>query len=303
MNKLIFSGDFGLIEQELTAILKQNQDKEIVHFEYKDSLLDIVNDINQVSLFSNDKLYVIHNSIFLNTLDEFKKEQDNLEIIKNQTDIIFIDNVEKISTASLVKKYLEGFEIINPKSLTAKTINSYISKIAKQIGLNLTFSQIESIGFKLIPNASIINMELSKLVNYKTINDEIINNVISNYDDANVFKLVEFMFNKQIDQLLVLYDQLIDSKMDPVAIIQMISSQIYRLYLIKQMLDEHKSIDSISYELGIHNFVVSNSVQLIKKYDLNKLQYILNTLYLLDIKIKENFVDKVLALKIFIISL
>ena len=303
MNKLIFSGDFGLIENELNTILKQFNEKEIVELEFNDSLNEIVNDVNQVSLFSNEKLYLIKNAVFFNGLDEFKKQQKDLEFLKQNANVIYIDNVEKISTASLVKNFLTDFEIINPKSLTTKTINSYILKIAKQKKINLTYNQVEQIGFKLIPNASIIQMELSKLENYSVITNEVIENVISNYDDANIFKLVEFMFSKKTDKLLNLYEQLIDSKVDPILIIQMISTQIYRFYLIKQMQLQRKSVDEISAELGVHNFVVSTSIQLINKYDLNKLQYILNTLYSLDIQIKQNFVDKIIALKIFIISL
>lgn len=190
---LINSSDLGLIQEQLSALLKDKQEMNIEYLFGNEGLKVLVNDLNQVSLFSEPKVYVLKEANWFSGLEGFKANQEYLEtLINKDAEIILVSNEAKLSTSALVQDYLKQIKVYSLKALTSWNMITYISDVAKKMNLKLSRDQIQIIANKLIPEASIIHNELSKLQNYKKLDNNLIDSVICNYDQANVFKLIEY---------------------------------------------------------------------------------------------------------------
>lgn len=298
MIQILIGNDYGLLKQEVNKIINQHQNYEILKFDGILGFNDAFNDSLQENLFNIDKLYLIYNSELFSSLDNFKDSQKKLtKLLESNAHFVFLESNKKLSAAKEVQEFLKKVKVSEVNSLTSKTMNAYIIEYVKKISISISLELVNYLSLKLIPNALIVGQELDKLKNYKNISKEIIDEVICDYDDSNIFKLIDYLFTKQVDKALTLYDQLLESKVEINTIIAALAQQIYQLFLIKKLYLKKINPSMIAKELGLAPFIISNAIQLINNQSLNKIKYILNGLYDLDIKIKKNSVDKKIALR------
>lgn len=304
MVSLIYSSDLGLIQEQLSSLMKNKSDFKVEYLFGTDGLKALVNDLKQVSLFSEPKIYVLKEATWFTSLEAFKNHQELLNsLLEHESEIIMVLNESKLSSAGMIQDYLKRIQVFALKALTAWNITTYINDLAKKMNLKLTRDQVQQIASKLVPEAAVIQNELSKLQNYKKIDRSLIENVICNYDEANLFKLVEYWLTRQTDKLLVLYDQFIQAKYDPTTLITLLTAQIYRLYLLKQAdTDPYLDQEEIKKLFNLTAYSYKANMELISHRDLNQLKYTLSTLYQLDLQIKLNLVDKIWGLKLMLLK-
>ncbi|WP_353289751.1 DNA polymerase III subunit delta [Ureaplasma ceti] len=296
--KILTSKDYGLTKDTINQIIKDHKDWKIEKFEGFAGFLEAFSDSQQTNLFFEQKLYLVYDSDVFTTSEKFKSVSTQLgQIVTQDLAFVFIEINKKLSSAKEVKTFLTKCEIIDFPSLTNRTMPNYINTQAKMMQLKLTANQLQKLSNKLIPDAAIIQNELNKLKNYSQVTDEVLSNVICDYENDNIFQILQYWFEGNLDKALKLLDLMLDNNTEPTTIIATLAHQINQLYLIKQLLEQSYSAFQIAKELGIANFIVANSVQLIKNKHLNQLKYILNNLYLTDLQIKQNIIDKNLAIR------
>lgn len=311
MNYLLYGTEKFLIDKEIKNIISKNKIEEIDISKYDleiNSLNEILDDANTVSLFSNNKLIIVENAYIFSRVQN--KKIENIEILENylknssETIIIFINNNEKIDSVKKIVKLIKEKGII--KEFNAlKNINSTVKtmfddyKISDTV-INLLINRVGN-------NLELIYQEVEKLKIYK-IDDKIITNkdiediVVENVN-IDIFKFVDDIINKNKKEAIKTYKELLKLNEEPIKIIALLASKFRLMYQSSVLAKKGHTEEDISNILGVHKYPVHLALIAGYKYNSKILLKYLNDLADLDIGIKTGKKDKELALELFILSL
>lgn len=311
MNYLLYGTEKFLIDKEVKNIINKNNIDEINISKYDlelNSLNEILDDANTVSLFSNNKLIIVENSYIFSRVQN--KKIDNVGILENylknksDTIIIFINNSEKIDSVKKIVKLIKEKGVIkefNPSKNITSTVKSMFDdyKISND-GINLLINRVGN-------NLELIYQEVEKLKIYK-IDDKIITNkdiedlVVENIS-VDIFKFVDDIINKNKKDAIKTYKELLKLNEEPIKIVALLASKFRLMYQVNKLAKKGYTEDDISDILKVHRYPVHLAIISGYKYNLDILLKYLNDLADLDIGIKTGEKDKELALELFILSL
>jgi len=311
VNYLLYGTEKFLIDKEVKNIISKNNIEEINISKYDlelNSLNEILDDANTISLFSNNKLIIVENAYIFSRVQN--KKIDNLEILENylknnnDTIIIFINNNEKIDSIKKIVKLIKEKGVIkefNP----LKNINSTVKTMFDDY--KISDSSINLLIDRVGNNLELIYQEVEKLKIYK-IEDKIITN--TNIEDAvveniniDIFKFVDDIINKNKKSAIKTYKELLKLNEEPIKIIALLASKFRLMYQANKLAKKGYTEENISEILKVHKYPVHLAILSGYKYNSQILLKYLNDLADLDIGIKTGEKDKELALELFILSL
>ena len=311
MNYLLYGTEKFLIDKEIKNIINNNQIEEINISKYDleiNSLNEILDDANTVSLFSNNKLIIVENAYIFSRVQN--KKIDNTEILENylknscDTIIIFINNNEKIDSVKKIAKLIKEKGIIkefNPlKNINSTVKNMFDNYKISDNSINLLIDRVGN-------NLELIYQEIEKLKIYK-IDDKIITSkdiedvTIENIN-IDIFRFVDDIINKNKKNAIKIYKELLKLNEEPIKIIALLSSKFRLMFQASKLAKKGYTEDSISEILKVHKYPVHLAILSGYKYNSEILLKYLNDLANLDIGIKTGEKDKELALELFILSL
>ena len=311
MNYLLYGTEKFLIDKEVKDIMTKHNIEEINISKYDleiNSLNEILDDANTVSLFSNNKLIIVENAYLFSRTQN--KKIDNVEILENylknssETIIIFINNNEKIDSVKKIVKLIKEKGVIkefNPLKNISSTVKSMFDDY------NISDSSINLLIDRVGNNLELIYQEVEKLKIYK-IDDKIITNkdiediVVENIN-IDIFKFVDDIINKNKKDAIKTYKELLKLNEEPIKIIALLASKFRLMYQVNKLAKKGYTEENISQILGVHKYPVHLAILSGYKYNSEILLKYLNDLADLDIGIKTGEKDKELALELFILSL
>ena len=301
-----------LIQKQIKNIINENKIDDINVVKYdleQDTLSKIINEANSVSLFSEKKIILVHNSyIFTGTtkriIDQNTTElEDYLNNINEDTILIFIVNSEKLDERKKITKlakkngYIKEYNDVDTVSIVKDLFDDYI------ITTDLIKYLIERVG----DNIPLLSNEISKIKTYKNndknITKEDITNLCTKNLEVNNFKLIDYIIQKDKKNSLDLYYERLKLNEEPIAIIVALANQIRIMYQVKELYLNGYTENKIASILNIHPYRVKLAANNSKKYDKDLLLKYLYDLSSLDIKIKTGEIAKELALELFILNL
>jgi len=311
VNYLLYGTEKFLIDKEVKNIISKNNIEEINISKYDlelNSLNEILDDANTISLFSNNKLIIVENAYIFSRVQN--KKIDNLEILENylknnnDTIIIFINNNEKIDSIKKIVKLIKEKGVIkefNPlKNINSTVKTMYDDYKISDSSINLLIDRVGN-------NLELIYQEVEKLKIYK-IEDKIITN--TNIEDAvveniniDIFKFVDDIINKNKKSAIKTYKELLKLNEEPIKIIALLASKFRLMYQANKLAKKGYTEENISEILKVHKYPVHLAILSGYKYNSQILLKYLNDLADLDIGIKTGEKDKELALELFILSL
>ena len=311
MNYLLYGTEKFLIDKEVKNIINKSGIEEINISKYDlelNTLNEILDDANTVSLFSNNKLIIVENAFIFNRVQN--KKIDNVEILeaylKNSSDtiIIFIDNNEKIDSAKKLVKLIKEKGIIkefNP----LKNINSSVKAMFDDY--KISDSSINLLIDRVGNNLELIYQEVEKLKIYKiddkTIANKDIEDVVVENINVDIFKFVDDIINKNKKSAIKTYKELLKLNEEPIKIVALLASKFRLMYQANKLAKKGYTEESISEILKVHKYPVHLAILSGYKYSSEILLKYLGELADLDIGIKTGEKDKELALELFILSL
>lgn len=311
MNYLLYGKERFLIDKEIKNIINKTKVEEINISKYDlefNTLSEILDDANTVSLFSNNKLIIVENAFIFSRVQN--KKIDNIEILENylknsrDTIIIFINNNEKIDSVKRIVKLIKEKGVIkefNPLKNINSTVKSMFEDYKISDGsINLLIDRVGN-------NLEIIYQEVEKLKIYK-IDDKIITNkdiediVVENIN-VDIFKFVDDIINKNKKEAIKTYKELLKLNEEPIKILALLASKFRLMYQANKLAKKGYTEDAISEILKVHKYPVHLAIVSGYKYSFEILLKYLNDLANLDIGIKTGEKDNKLALELFILSL
>ena len=309
MNYLLYGEEDYLIKEEIKKIIKKAKVDELCISNYDleiDNIKDVIEDCETVSLFNPNKVVILNNCNYFNRI-KCNEEDINLlyEYIQNSnpdTILIIINHNSSIdSTKKITKKIKENGSILefnkaNPTTLVKKMFDGY----------KISSSNIELLINRVGEDIAILSNEVEKLkifkIDDKEITEEDIMNCSSFYVDTDIFKFIDNIINKNKEDALTTYHEMLKNNEEPIKVIALLASKFRLMYQAVTLDKKRMSNNDIAALLGVHAYPVKLAISAGSKYPTKLLLSYLKSLADLDQDIKTGKINPELGLELFILK-
>ena len=294
------------INEEIKNLTKNQNDMNISRYDLNNTpLKDAIDDAETYSMFAETKTVIVENASMFTTLTSKDSDivENYLNNINKSTNLIFTSHTEKIDTRKKITKLIkkvgivkEYNEEISPLNLTKNLLKDY--DISEKT-INLFLDRVGN-------NPLIIQNEINKIKIYKNkdknITDKDIINLTNKNIDIDIFKLIDYIVQKNKEKAIELYYEMLKINEEPIKIIVILANQFRIMYQSKELLKKGYSEKDIASILKIHPYRVKLAIQNSRNYSSKTLLEYLNNLADIDIGIKTGKLNKDLALELFILK-
>lgn len=271
------------------------------------SISKIIDACDTMPFMSDYRVVILKNTglIYDAKKDDTNKLENYLHILPKTTILIFIE--EKIDKKLKIFKTISNIGTFHKIDvLSENELVNWILSIFKDNNKNISTKEalyiIRNIGF----NMEILLNEINKLISFKssstkiTIND--IDNICTKSIESKIFDLINFMSNKDMDNAIKIYKNLIINKTSPFVILNMISRQFRIILQTKYLYNKNYSINNIASELELRDFIVKEAIKQSKNFSIKILLQAINECLEIDNNIKTGKIIDEIAIELLIIK-
>ncbi len=292
---LVGNKDFVL--KELTSILKDFSKEEINIYDLGEhEIKEALEDLNTISLFGK-KVVVVYN------FDKLSDSDGLINYLENESDnTLVLVSYKQLDNRKKIVKILK--EKTNFKELFNFNIISYIKNNLEDykmdfMTINLLVSYTSSDVFR-------IDNELNKLkmykLNEKVITSDDVKKIVKRSYDSTIFDLIEYITNKDIENVYKVYDEIKKEGETPEKIMYTLANHYRLLFQIKNF-DDEKTDEEIQNEYSLHPYRFTKLKQQASVMNNEDILHILESFADIDIKVKTGKGDIDTLLIIFFKSL
>lgn len=308
---LLYGTEKYLIEQEINKILKNNLIEKIDVNNYnleECSFKDIIDDAQTISMFSDKKAIIVDNSyIFTGKNVKCDNNPDLfLEYFKNinpDTILIFNINSEKLDERKKLVKEIRKIGTVKEFN-KSNNLNSLIKELFD--GFEIGNAEITLLIDRVGNNLEILNQEINKIKTYKDCDKKIskddIINLTSKNIDIDIFNFIDTIVNKNKEEALASYDEMLKNGEEPIKILVILANQFRIMHQAKELYKRGYSGNDIASLLGIHPYRIKLALEKVRSYDSSVLLEYLSKLADLDYDIKVGNIDATMGLELFILN-
>lgn len=280
-----------------TGFASKHADYELEQFDASEvEYQKIIDSLQNVSLFSSNKLVVVTNFMSNKELAD-KIDTFIASVLSGAALVLVADKVDKRTAAfTALKASAKIIECTSPSSL-----QSWIVDEVKRRKGTISQANAQLLLDRLGPNQTLLAQEIDKLVIYGSdISKESIELLTVPVPQSSVFQLLDAAFAGKKATVARLYNEQREMKVEPLAIVGMITWQLYVLAVVKAA--EQKGISDVAKQAKLNPYVVSKSQQLVKGRTLSAIRSMLKQLLNLEIRLKSQPVDADDALQLFLLT-
>lgn len=308
MEYIIKSNSYRLLKDKIKELTKDIDKDNISYFDLSiDNLKDIIEECNYSSLFDDKKAIIVYNTNIFNTKYEYKDDLDLLEKYLNNpnknTILIFI--ADSISLKKKCVKIIKDNNNLIELNINEKEIEKHVKEYIKTNGYKIENNALEKLINNLKNNYDYILNELDKVMIVKKdyiINIDDIKKYTISLENNDIFEFVDLIIKKN-DKIFKYLDKFIENKEEPAILFSNLATQYRLMYSVKNLIKQGYNDKIIAENLDIHPYRVKLAID--KSYNYSNQELKEKLLYIgeLDEKIKQGFIDKYIALKLFLLSL
>ncbi|MBR2652196.1 hypothetical protein IKD56_02370, partial [bacterium] len=252
MIKVIYGSDSKLLELELQKELKINNLGPYKVIKDLENFDDLYLATNQINLFLESKTFVFYNNTIFQNIENFLLfEKYLLELINNQEINLLIIYNNKLSLAKKIQEFINKIQVTHVQDLTNEVKADFIMNFLTKNNCVINQDNLDLISNKLPNDAMIIENELGKIMYLNSIDSIVINNLITNYNKANIFSLLKSLVNHNLNQTISDYNKIIAEGEDVFFVFQILSFQAMQLFFLKKLKQVNASFAEISSSLKI----------------------------------------------------
>lgn len=247
--------------------------------------------------------------------------KSKMVVVRNgQVNKDFVEQIEQIISSTpewceliLVEPQIDRrssyFKVLKSKTqfedfpeLDARTLPKWLADEAKKVGGELSFGDANYLVQRLGTNQTRLDNELRKLLTYSPkISRQNIDLLTDSAPQSKVFDLLDAAFTGQTDRALKLYEDQRAQKVEPQAILAMLTWQLNLIALAKSGKD--KQPVEIAKDSGAGEFPLRKADGLAAKLDDKRLRELVEEVYEMDLKFKTRTYDLDEALKTYIATI
>ena len=270
---LIYGNENYLINEKIKEIINEINSNNIVKYNMEtDSIDDALLDVQTVSMFDEKKIVICDNCKFLTREVKKSVEQNTDNLLKyidnpfNDVYLLLIVRNEKLdSVKKIVKKLQKSSKVITLNKIENYNLNNYISSYISDKGYKISNKSITLLIEKCLFDLNNIMNEIDKLIVYKgkdkNITYEDIELVITSNLENNIFKLTNMIMEKNTNNIIKVYKDLVRNNEDPIKILITISNQFRLVLQVKLMVKNGFTDNEIISILKEHPYRIKLSKQ------------------------------------------
>lgn len=291
--------DDSIISKEINNIINTSKVDSNSIFYYdltEDSFNRVLESLDTISMFDNQKLVVCKN---INKLDE---EDKLLKYLENPTDnILILTSSTKLNEKKEVfKRLLEVAKVIDPSI----NVIDYIKNSFKDYKID--FRTIVLLQEYTDGDIARIDNEIEKLKLFKMedryITSEDVSAVVTKNITSNIFDLIDALDKGNKTKVFQIYDDLIKLGEDEIKIISLLAANYRLIYQVK-ILGYNYNPKEIKEIIKQKPYTITKAIERSYFYTEMRLLEILKKLSDLDINIKSGKKEKEIELPIFLSSI
>ncbi len=314
MNYIITGIDEYLIQEKSNLLIDQLLDEvdEMNLITYNGLDFDVdsfLSDARSFPFFGDSKVLVVENSIFLSSASKMTESHENmileyLEDSNETTSVIFKLNGSLDKRKKFVKNISKLTKLVEIAPLKDYEFNKLVERDLNQARIKLDRKTMGTLLSRLPIDLLNWKNELNKLTCYpNTIDEEVVNKIISRTVNDDVFKVMDTILKKDLKNCLMTIDDLMISNVSPIALLALLSSNFRLLYQVSYYINNGLSEEEIAKILLIHPYRVKLACASVNKIKADNLLKILNDLSVLDYRFKSFNCDSRLEFELFLIKL
>lgn len=306
-NYLIEGNDYISVNNKISEIINKNDfsDASISKYDLSEGLLDdALEDLNTYGLFSDKKIVIINNfdkmDPLLNNIEELLKYVEN----SSSLNLLFVVSDKYDDRKKIIKDLKKKMEFIkistDPVEFTKSCLEGY--KIENGV-INLLVNNT-------LGDVTRLYNECNKLKTYK-INDKYISK--EDVEELSFKKLgdsteITFQFSRALAEkdkksALILYQELLNYKIEPLSIIGLLASQFRIMYQVKSLEEKNMRNDEIASILKEKPYRITKTRELTRYYSKKEILDLMIKVEDIDLKIKTTSVDANTLVQLFILNI
>ena len=306
-NYLIEGSDYISINNKISEIIKKNDfsDASISKYDLSDGLLDdALEDLNTYGLFSDKKIVIINNfdkmDPLLNNIEELLKYVEN----SSSLNLLFVVSDKYDDRKKIIKDLKKKMEFIKISTDSVEFTKSCLE------GYKIENGVINLLVNNTLGDVTRLYNECNKLKTYK-INDKYISK--DDVEELSFKKLgdsteITFQFSRALAEkdkksALILYQELLNYKIEPLSIIGLLASQFRIMYQVKSLEEKNMRNDEIASSLKEKPYRITKTRELTRYYSKKEILDLMIKLEDIDLKIKTTSVDANTLVQLFILNI
>lgn len=300
----VFAGSnwFGIktaTDQLVTDFLAKNDQLAIERFDgNEDEQAEFVASLSSVSLFSEQKLVIIH------SLSAYKSLADDIEAfldkIDDDTTLLIIEK-QPDKRSSYYKKLSKLASFKEFAELNENTLADWLVQCASDLGGQINRSDAAYLIDRVGNSQTSLDHELNKLVQYNPqVNRQTIDLLTDQTIKSKIFDLVNYAFTGQCQKALQVYDEQRKLRTEPQAILGML---VWQMHLVAVCATSNQPASEIARETKLNSFTLSKSEKIARAMGRGQVSQFLKLLTSIDLTSKKQTYNLDDALKLAIVSL
>lgn len=305
------------IQQQLKKHVLEDENDTVSTYDLEEtSIEDVITDAETYPFFSNRKLIIATNATFLTAHRQpAGAVEHNLErfeqYMKQPVDysvIVLVTKHEKLDGRKKISKLASKHASVIPCTpIRANELRKWIKQVARDLQINMdedayeVFEREESIQLFHLQN------ELQKMALYVgkggTVTRSIAEELVSASTSSSSLRLVDAVIERNVHDMFRIYQQLMQAKEEPIAIIALLSFQFRTILQLKILKDKGYHQQAIQKKMKAHPFVVQIAYKRERRFSYDYLHRALDLLAETDANIKRGRGEKELALELALLSL
>ncbi len=265
-----------IIKKKIEALWKAKgfNKNEVIRLNLNNqSLSEVVNQVEQSNLFSSNTFVIADDfDLFISKKQPYKTGQIskliNFSNQKNDSILVLVCNKDKIPKNDFQKKLGEFSEIIECAKLGIGNKRQMISKAFENRGVEITPQLIDYFIKRSGMSIRGLILEVDKIaLTYKRISESNIDELIYPCIENNVFSLVDTILNKNYEESIKKYEDLVNSGTSPLAILTLVGNEIAIMSAIIESDFWNTSSQEIAELFKKPAFVISKAKKKMIKYN------------------------------------
>jgi DNA polymerase-3 subunit delta len=285
--------DTELKQNEIISIDADSQDS------YK-----IINLLYSPSLFSTPRVYFLKR-VYKNKNRDILLE-NLLEVLKTDQVTVIIWEDQKIrSNTKYYKFFKENDSLEEIKELNRRTFITWAKEEIENSKLNLQYDLINNLCQRsnYDPQRFLNNLNKLKLVDEDEIDREILDQLIANTLESDIWKLMDSINESNQKEINNILGNLLEYRVDPNYILAMIARNLRISIQIKHLLEKGMNTRKFPSILKLPPFAVYPMIKSVESIKKEKILMQYQKLSNLDYEIKTGRIDPVLGLSLFTLVL
>lgn len=310
---LVWGTDDFLNDYLVNSYVKEDRFKDYEHVTVdceSDGLDELIADLTESSLFSEQKVIVVKNPFFLTAKvpKKFSKQIDDLQKIfaniSDIEDVVVIEaSYEKLDRRKkLTKTILKQFNVYEP-NIRPYEVGTITKSLIKAEGYTITQSALQTLIERSDQVMDTILSNYQKLKMAAEDNKITEKSVIQNVDLSlaqNIFAILDAALNKNYQEALEKLNNQLREGTSPIQLLAVFENQLELILVVKILAQRRRTEPQIVKELGVHPYRVKLAMK--NRLPIDKIENLLGDAIKLEFNYKNGTYHEDNFLKLFVLN-